>query len=161
VWLGTSRVLRRAGEDAERALAGLRRRRLDLGQALCARLFGPASLPGAEAALACSAASYLLAAAPGEPMSPGQQSPPTDLLLFVRRSAATRDTTAWRLPDPLADPRFEVHVEPASVEPYLVRTGEYIQVIDVRALSGYMRSVTASAGKRSHSGVSPLNPKLL
>ncbi|HEX6011433.1 MAG TPA: DUF1989 domain-containing protein, partial [Geminicoccaceae bacterium] len=36
------------------------------------------------------------------------------------------------LPEPLADPRLEVHVDPASVEPYLVRAGEYIQIVDVQ-----------------------------
>jgi aminomethyltransferase len=128
---GIRRILGGEGEGAARVLAGLRRRGLDLGTVRCARLFGPGARPGATAALSVSAAGYLLVAAPGEPMSPWEHDPPTDLLLFVRRAAPSPLADA-RLPDPLAEPRFEVHVDPASVEPYLVRAGEYIQIIDVR-----------------------------
>ena len=42
---------------------------------------------GAEAAFTVGEAGYLLVAAPGGPMSPWDQDPPTDLLLFVRRAA--------------------------------------------------------------------------
>ena len=128
---GLRRLLDGEGEEAVRVRAGLRRRGLDLGPVRGARLFGPRSRAGEEAAFTASAAGYLLVAAPGGPMSPWEQSPPTDLVLFVRR-AVVSPLAGPRLPEPLADPRLEVHVDPASVEPYLVRAGEYIQVIDVR-----------------------------
>ena len=128
---GLRRLLSGEGEGAARVLAGLRRRGLDLGAVACARPFGPDSRPGAEAAFVAGAGGYLLVAAPGQAMSPWDQNPPTDLLLFVRR-AAVPPAGAARLPEPLADPRLEVHVDPASVEPYLVRAGEFIQIVDVQ-----------------------------
>jgi aminomethyltransferase len=128
---GIRAILSGDGEDAQRVRAGLARRGLELGRARCARLLGPETSPGAEAGFRSGAAGFLVVAAPGGPMSPWEQDPPTDLLLFVRRAALPPPGTA-RLPEPLADPRLDLHVAPASVEPYVVRAGEYIQIIDIQ-----------------------------
>ena len=128
---GIRAMLSADGEDAARIRGGLRRRGLDLGMVKAIRLFGAESPAGAEAAFTVGDAGYLLVAAPGAPMSPWDHDPPTDLLLFVRR--ATPSLLAdERLPDPLADPRLELRVQPATAEPYLVRAGEFIQIVDVR-----------------------------
>ena len=129
--VGIAALLGGDGEDVARIRAGLRRRSLDLGAATAVQLFGAELPAGAEAAFTAADAGYLLVAAPGGPMSPWDQDPPTDLLLFVRR-AAPEAAAAERLPEPLADPRLELRVQPATAEPYLVRAGEFIQIIDVR-----------------------------
>jgi aminomethyltransferase len=117
--------------DAARLRVALRRRGLEIATARAIQLFGTDSPPGAETSFTAAEGGYLLVAAPGGPMSPWEQAPPTDLLLFGRRAtpAALADEL---LPEPLADPRFELRVQPASAEPYLVRAGEFIQIIDVR-----------------------------
>jgi aminomethyltransferase len=128
---GIRTLLAADGEDANRVRTALRRRGLDIGTVRAIRLFGTDSPAGAESAFTAGEGGYLLVAAPGGPMSPWEQAPPTDLLLFVRR-AAPMTPGDERLPEPLADPRFELRVAPASAEPYLVRAGECIQIIDVR-----------------------------
>jgi aminomethyltransferase len=128
---GIHALLAADGEDARRVRTALRRRGLDIGTVRAIRLFGTDSPAGAESAFTAGEGGYLLVAAPGGPMSPWEQAPPTDLLLFVRR-AAPMTPGDERLPEPLADPRFELRVAPASAEPYLVRAGEFIQIIDVR-----------------------------
>ena len=117
--------------NAVRIRAALRRRGLDLAAANAVRVFGPGAPAGAEEAFTAAEAGYLLVAAPGGAMSPWDHEPPTDLLLFVRR-AAPGGLADERLPEPLADPRLDLRVQPASAEPYLVRAGEFIQIIDVR-----------------------------
>src|ERR671912_699902 len=47
-------------------------------------------------------------------------------------TAAGAAEEARRRPARRAGPRFELRVQPATAEPYLVRAGEFIQVIDVR-----------------------------
>src|SRR5207244_11066215 len=56
--------------------------------------------------------------------------PATDLIALVRRAQpATVETPS--LPEPLAEPAFEVHIDRATAQAYEVRAGQYIQVIDV------------------------------
>ncbi len=128
---GIARMLASGGGDAAHVGRALRRRGLEIGTVRALQLFGPDSPAGAEVAFTAGEGGYLLLAAPGGPMSPWDQAPPTDLLLFVRR-AAPAAAAEERLPEPLADPRLELRVQPATVEPYLVRAGEFIQIIDVR-----------------------------
>jgi aminomethyltransferase len=95
-------------------------------------LFGPASPAGAEETFQASrAVSVVVGAAPGgEPVVEGGV-PASDLVLEVRRVAA-RDEREHALPDPLAEPRLDFEVARASALAYEVKTGEYIQVIDVK-----------------------------
>lgn len=128
---GIQRILSAGREDSGRVLAGLRRRGLDLGRVRCARLFGPESRAGAGAKLEATAGGHLLVAAPGEPASPWEQAPPTDLLVFIRRAVPPAVSQA-RLPEPLADSSFELRIDPACADSYAVRAGDYVQIIDVR-----------------------------
>ena len=128
---GIRAIVTEDDDDARRVRIGLRRRGLELPTVRAARLFGPGSPAGAEAAFTVADAGYLLVAAPAPPMSPWDQDPPTDLLLFVRRADPSPLAEA-RLPEPLADPRLDLRVQPATAESYTVRAGEFIQIIDVR-----------------------------
>ena len=94
-------------------------------------VFGPESRAGAEETfLAERPALVAVTSMPGSPVVEGGV-PATDLLLEVLRVRA-RDESEPRLPDPLAEPRFDFQVDRASALAYEVRSGEYIQVIDVR-----------------------------
>ena len=69
--------------------------------------------------------------APAEPMVVWDQTPPTDVLVFIERENP-RLLNAAKLPDPLAEPRLDIRVNVASAEKFEVREGEYIQIIDVQ-----------------------------
>jgi glycine cleavage system T protein (aminomethyltransferase) len=56
--------------------------------------------------------------------------PATDLIAMVYRSNPTVQE-APPLPDPLAEPAFELHVERGTAQAYEVRAGQCIQIIDV------------------------------
>ena len=110
--------------------AALAPRGLDVAAARCARLFHAHSDPGSELELAAAGETTVIVAAPGGRVIDGA-SPATELTLEVRR-ASPRPAGEARLPPPLADPRLDFRIDPATARSYEVRAGEYIQVIDVR-----------------------------
>lgn len=74
-----------------------------------------------------AAASLCLLAAPGGPMSPEAQDPPTELRLSIRPAAPI----AGQAPPPLAPPLREVRIDAATACAFTVSAGQYIQIIDV------------------------------
>jgi aminomethyltransferase len=63
-------------------------------------------------------------------MSPHDQDTATPLILNIDR-ARLREMFGHELPEPLADPVLDLRVKSATAESFLVRAGDYIQVIDV------------------------------
>lgn len=108
----------------------LKQRGIDLGRIRAHRFFGPGSPPDARLEMTAQKPCLCLIAAPGRNMPVDGQDPPTDLQAWVRR-AGTAAQVEPPLPDPLADPRLELRVPAANARSYLVRKGEYIQIIDV------------------------------
>ena len=127
---GIQAILGSDREDARRVRAGLERRGLDLGRVRAFRLFGQDSLPGEEARFTASRDVIAVIAAPGGLMQIDEQTPPTDILVYLRRSKI-KPAGAARLPEPLAEPRLDVRINIASADIYEVKAGEYIQIIDV------------------------------
>ena len=88
------------------------------------------SAAGTSARFTASAGVICLIAAPGEPMAVDQQNPPTDLVVYVQRTVIP-DNANIRLPDPLADPSDEIHIDRMTARAYEVKAGDFIQIIDV------------------------------
>lgn len=129
--IGIQAALDRDSEDAARVRFGLFRRGLDIGRAKAARLLAPDAGPGDMVALEAERSVFAVFGAPAEPMVVWEQTPPSDVLIFIRRANPRLLNTA-RLPDPLAEPRLDIRVNVASAEKFEVREGEYIQIIDVQ-----------------------------
>ncbi|MBW8727570.1 MAG: DUF1989 domain-containing protein [Inquilinus limosus] len=121
-----------AGDDdgARRTHAALARRGADLATAGAARLFGEGSRPGDRAEVTIQGKGLLIAVAPGAVMQPDAQDTATPIELRVKRSRLVRDY-ASALPEPLADPIEDIRIRAATASAYLVRAGDFIQVIDV------------------------------
>jgi aminomethyltransferase len=117
----------RPGDPLVGAVAALG---LDPAEARCARLFGSASAPGSAVSLVAAGATTLVLAAPGGRLIDGD-TPATELLVEVRR-AEPRRLEEVELPPPLAEPRLDFRIDPASARSYKVRAGEYVQIIDVK-----------------------------
>jgi aminomethyltransferase len=83
---------------------------------------GPA---GQSAAFAAAGAVECTIEAPGAPMTPDTQAPPTELTLVIQR-AGPADA-----PPPLASPTLDLRVPAANARAYRVKAGDYIQIIDV------------------------------
>ena len=74
----------------------------------------------------------LVCAAPGGPMRPDMQNPPTELVLYIRRANAAIGKDPQSPPDPLADPLQDFNIQPGNAASYIVRKGEYIQILDIK-----------------------------
>ena len=127
---GLKAMLASAREDARRTLAALRRRNIDLATAQSLTLFGRDGSPGASATFTVSRDGVLIVAAPGGEMAPDSQDTTTDIELRITRAAAKHKPFDV-LPEPLADPIHDIRIKAATASAYLVRAGEWIQVIDV------------------------------
>ena len=109
----TVRALRAAGVDA--------------ADARPYRVFDRDHAAGASVVWTAPADLVVVVTAPGTAMAPDEQSPATDLLVDVERSAQS----AAVLPPPLADVALDLRVPAAQARAYRVRAGDYIQIIDV------------------------------
>lgn len=120
-------VLGGAGEDAQRARAGLARRGLDAKAARTGRV----DLAGCGGVFRARAGEFLYLAVwlPAARMAVWDQEPPGWALLHVRR-LEERSGGAVRLPEPLAEMRLDIRVPAAGAVCYEVGAGEYVQIID-------------------------------
>ncbi|MEM7045781.1 MAG: DUF1989 domain-containing protein, partial [Pseudomonadota bacterium] len=159
---GTQTILSNQRHDAVRVRTGLERRGLDLGRIKAVPLFGPNSLAGATVEFIASRAVFCVIAAPGGQMSVHDQTPPTDLLAFVRR-ANLKPSISTPLPEPLAEPVAEFRVSSASALTYEVKAGEYIQIIDVegRQCSDFLAFVRRDIDKGQVNGLDSTTTRTL
>ncbi|MCE5975009.1 aminomethyltransferase family protein [Sinirhodobacter sp. WL0062] len=131
---GPAAGLRALLTSREPSLDALRARLAALGIALAdARaigLFGATSRAGEAVGFTAQGEGWIIVAAPGTPMDFEAQDTATPLTLRITR-ATPRVTGGFALPDPLADPVLELRVKSATAEAYVVRAGEYIQILDV------------------------------
>ena len=128
--MGLKAMLDSPREDARRTVSALRRRNIDLGGAESLTLFGASGTPRSSANFTVARDGLLIVAAPGADMSPDSQDTATDIELRITR-LAPRGKQLDVLPEPLADPIHDIRIKAATASAYLVRAGEYIQVIDV------------------------------
>lgn len=127
---GINRLLAGDGEDARAVAAALRRRNLPGRIDRAAHVFEGDSRPGEAVQLTAQRDCIAIVHAVGGPMAADAQDPPTDLSVIVKR-AAVPNIVAPPLPEPLADPREEFRIDKCTARGYVVKAGEYIQIIDV------------------------------
>ena len=128
---GLKAILAQPEGDALRTVAALRRRNIDPAGARALHLFGGQSPAGSSARLAVARDGLLIVAAPGGAMQPHAQDTATAIELRITRAAPAALEARDILPEPLADPIQDVRIRAGTATAYLVRAGEYIQVIDV------------------------------
>jgi aminomethyltransferase len=94
-------------------------------------VFGSGSKAGQRAAFTVTRDGILTVHAPGGMMAVSEQDTATDIELRIKRSVVRRNESDYPLPDPLADPLQDIRIARSTAEAYVVKAGEYIQVIDV------------------------------
>ncbi len=118
-----------AADGAQDVVQDLAARGLNPTKAMAARLFGEWSLPGAAESFLAERPVVVVVAAPAGRVVDGA-SPPSDLVVEIRRRVP-HTNEEMELPPPLAEPRLDFRVDRATARSYEVRSGEFIQVIDV------------------------------
>jgi aminomethyltransferase len=116
--------------DVQRSKKKLQMLGIDLARAESVSLFGAMGNAGAKAEFSVSRDGMLIVVAPGDTMDPSAQNTATDIELRIIRANPKRKYEE-ALPDPLADPLHDIRIKAATASAYLVKAGEYIQVIDV------------------------------
>jgi glycine cleavage system T protein (aminomethyltransferase) len=127
---GLRQILSADSDSARSVRSGLERRGIDLAAARAVTLFGGESRPGDAGEFAVSRDGLLIVAAPGESMAVDSHDTATPIRVHIRRSRLCRPNET-SLPEPLADPLQDIRVNKATAEAYVVRAGEYIEIIDV------------------------------
>ena len=117
-------------QSLARLRSGLAARAIDLSKAGATAIFDAATLPKASISFTADSTGWLIIAAPGHHMSPGEQSTLTPLTVLVER-AEPRLVGTFDLPDPLADPLQDIRIKSTTAKSYFVKAGEYIQILDV------------------------------
>ncbi|MEC9329413.1 MAG: aminomethyltransferase, partial [Pseudomonadota bacterium] len=123
-------ILSRQGESTQRLTATLAALGLEPTNARALALFGDDSPAGDQAEFTAGIALTCVICAPGKQMTVDKQDPPTPLTVWILRLAANTPAEP-RLPDPLADPRLNFRIDHGTARDFQVRTGEFIQIIDV------------------------------
>ncbi|WP_419904415.1 DUF1989 domain-containing protein [Kiloniella sp.] len=104
----------------------------DIAKADGTIVFEFGSKAGDSAKFTASCDGLLIVCAAGCAMEPHEQWAPTEVVIYLRR-ASPGDPKAWLAPpDPLADPLRDINILPGEAKPYVVKAGQYIQVLDVQ-----------------------------
>ncbi|MCV6586040.1 MAG: aminomethyltransferase family protein [Marinibacterium sp.] len=127
---GLLALLGSADASMARLRLGLARRGLDLGTARAITLFGGTSPAGDQATLVATGPGHVIVCAPGGPMDFEAQNTATPLTVTVTRANPALGMQ-FDLPDPLADPLQDIRIASATARAYVVRAGDYVQILDV------------------------------
>jgi aminomethyltransferase len=109
---------------------GLALRGIELAKAGATAIFDNTTAAKAAVNFSATEAGWLVVAAPGHAMQPGEQVTLTPLTLVLER-ANPRLVSSFDLPDPLGDPLQDIRVKSATAQAYFVKAGDYIQILDV------------------------------
>ena len=85
------------------------------------RIFPEGSNAGDQVYFTAQTDGLLICAAPGAPMSPEAQNPPTELILYLRRADPKLGKGDMTAPDPLADPLVDFNINPGEAFTYEVK----------------------------------------
>ena len=135
---------------------------ITLDNALAIPLFSSDSAPGEEVEFTASDDLTCLVCAPGASMSVEEQHPPTPLIVWVRRSDLNGEADPV-LPDPLAEPRLDFRIERCTARDFMVRAGEFIQIIDVagRECSDFLAFTESKLNQGIERGLDPTATRTL
>lgn len=128
----TIQTLSEGGDSGRTVLRALEKSGFDLAAGDAVHLFSEGSRAGDFETVVAECDGLLICAAPGQPMLPQEQNPPTELILYIRRSTLSTGKADLAPPEPLADPLLDINIQPGYAKAYEVKAGDYIQVLDVK-----------------------------
>lgn len=105
----------------------------DIGDIRAVNAHGNDSKAGDEECFIAAGDGVAIVAAIGDDMPAFGGVPPTSLTVFVtRKNKPQHENDKIKLPEPLAQPLQDFRIDKATARAYLVRAGEWIQIIDVQ-----------------------------
>lgn len=119
-------------QSGRQVVSALGKAGFDLAAADGTLLFEEGSRAGDSTTFTASSDGLLIVCAAGGDMDAHSQWAPTDVVLFIQRYTPIYRKGGAELPDPLADPLVDINIQPGEAKPYMVKEGEFIQVLDVQ-----------------------------
>ncbi|SMO94011.1 DUF1989 domain-containing protein [Ruegeria faecimaris] len=129
---GLITTLANGSASGKKVLRALEIAGFDIGKGDAIRAFADGSRPGDMVHFVAESDGLLIVAAPGKAMRPEDNNPPTDIILYIQRSAPGLEKPDVGPPDPLADPLKDFNIQPGNAHSYEVKAGEFIQIVDIR-----------------------------
>ncbi|WP_281995955.1 DUF1989 domain-containing protein [Ruegeria faecimaris] len=129
---GLIATLANGSASGKKVLRALEIAGFDIGKGDAIRAFAGGSRPGDMVHFVAESDGLLIVAAPGKAMRPEDNNPPTDIILYIQRSAPGLEKPDVGPPDPLADPLKDFNIQPGNAHSYEVKAGEFIQIVDIR-----------------------------
>lgn len=128
--VGLKALLASRRPSLRRLALGLERRGIDLRELRSDAFFDSSTPAGDSLTLTADRDGLVIIAAPGAKMDPESQDTLTPLTVLVKASLI-RERMGFELPDPLADPMQDIRIHSATAQSYVVKKGEFIQILDV------------------------------
>ena len=125
-------LLSSGDESGQKVLMALDKSGFDIKQSDAICVFKDGSRAGDSVHFSSSSDGLLIIAAPGVSMSPETQQFPTELIIYVEREKPINEKGNLMPPTPLAEPLEDLNIQPGHVTSYEVKSGQYIQVLDVQ-----------------------------
>ena len=128
---GLRQVLSLNNSGAKRLAGYIAKHRLDINKAEAILIDNSRSTPGESKELEAQVSGTLVVVAPGLPMQVDSHNPVSDIILFVKR-VAPFEKNIVEIAAPLANPLQDFNIKPGNAISYIVKKGQYIQVMDVQ-----------------------------
>ena len=130
--VGLRQTLSDGGASGARIMKLLEDSGFSLEKADRVELFSGESNAGELRSVTVMSGGLLCIAAPGGPMSAHEQNVPSDVVVFIERVSVRQVGDTLHAPAPLAEPLFDENIQPGEAKPFEVKTGQYIQILDVQ-----------------------------
>ena len=142
-------------ESSKVANYQLKKRNLDISNAISSVVFDKDANWGDEIKLKSKDKCYCVFSAPGKTMLVHKQNPTTNLTIFIKRAKITKDKEHVLIPDPIYDPLSETNILRQTSIGYQVKEGDYIQIISPagRQCSDFVAFDTAKLDKQIEKGL--------
>ncbi len=159
VTLGAALAGQGGGEGADDVARVLAERGVDPQMYPGHQVLADGTASGVALSFTAPVALLLVVAAPGAPMAPDQQTPPTELHLRIARGPGT----PVPLPPALAPVILDLRVPAAQAKAYRVKAGDYIQIIDVagRQCSDFLAFDAAALARGEEFGLDATTTRTL
>lgn len=159
---GLMSLLQIASVSTNRLSKTIKNQGWDIASAEAIVVANQQSRPGEQQHFTVQTTGSLIVAAPGLPMQVDAQNPVSEIILFIERVNPIKKRIVSPA-EPLAEPLLDANIQPGNAYAYLVKKGQYIQVMDVqgRECSDFQAFDLRALDKKRFEDIDPTTTRAL